>query len=120
MANQKVQFIMAVSDGDDAVMYPSNRLLSIHHEGDDVVKLYFEPGIGDAATGADREADSIDLTVPNETERSVTLAVIDALNYNYGAYKSKQRNYMIVKSDVDATMDNVSGITSCAISRAAV
>ena len=116
----KTQFIMAVSAGDDAVMYPSNRMLSMQHEGDDVVKMYFEPGIGDGATGADREADSIDLTVPNETERSVTLAIIEALNYNKGTYKSKQRNYMIVKSDVDATMDNVSGITSCAITRAAV
>lgn len=116
----KTQFIMAVSDGDDAVMYPSNRMLSIQHEGDDVVKMYFEPGIGDGATGADREADSVDLTVPNETERSVTLAIIEALNYNKTTYKSKQRNYMIVKSDVDATMDNVAGITSCAITRAAV
>ena len=111
---------MAVSAGDDAVMYPAGRMLSIQHEGDDVVKMYFEPGIGDSTTGADREADSIDLTVPNETERSVTLAVLDAINYNYGTYKSKQRNYMIVKSDVDATMDNVSGITSCVITRAAV
>jgi len=116
----KKQFIMAVSDADDAVMYPANRMLSIHHEGDDVVKMYFEAGEGDAATGADREADSIDLTVPDETERSVTLAIIEALNYNVGAYKSKQRNYMIVKSDVDTTMDNVSGISSCVITRATV
>ena len=116
----KTQFVMAVSAADDAVMYPANRMLSIHHESDDTIKMYFEPNIGDGATGADREADSIDLTVPNETERSVTLAIIEALNYNIGAYKSKQRNYMIVKNDVDATMDNVSGITSCVITRAAV
>lgn len=117
---EKLQFVIAVSDGDDAVMYPANRLLSIHHEGDDVVKIYFEPGIGDGATGADREADSIDLTVPDETERSVTLAFLDALNFNAGAYKSKQRDFMVVCNDVDATENNVAGITSCAITRAAV
>ena len=117
---EKTQFIMAVSAGDDAVMYPAGRMLSMQHEGDDVIKVYFEPGVGDGATGADREADSINLTVPDETERAVTLAILDAINYNFGTYKSKQRDYMIVKNDVDATMDNVAGITSCTITRAAV
>ena len=117
---EKTQFIMAVSAVDDAVMYPAGRMLSMQHEGDDVIKVYFEPGIGDGATGADREADSIDLTVPDETERAVTLAILDAINYNFGAYKSKQRDYMMLKNDLVATEDNVAGITSCAIVRAAV
>ena len=117
---EKTQFIMAVSAVDDAVMYPAGRMLSMQHEGDDVIKVYFEPGIGDGATGADREADSIDLTVPDETERAVTLAILDAINYNWGSYKSKQRDYMMLKNDLVATEDNVAGITSCAIVRAAV
>ena len=120
MIREKSQFVIAVDDADDAVMFPISRLLSIHHEGDDVIKMAFDPGTGDVATGGNLEADVINLTVPNETERSVTLAILDAINYNVGAYKSKQRNYFTVCNDVDSTQNDVAGITSCTISFGAV
>jgi len=116
----KEKFIIAVSDDNDAVMYPLSRMLSMHHVGDDVITMYFDPGISDIGTGADAEADLIALTVPDETERAVTLAILDAINLDYGAYLTKQKGYVIVKDDVDATNDMVSGITSCAITRNAI
>ena len=116
----KEKFIIAVSADNDAVMYPLSRMLSMHHVGDDVITMYFDPGISDIGTGADAEADLIALTVPNETERAVTLAILDAINLDYGAYLKKQTGYVVIKDDVDATNDMVSGITSCAITRNAI
>ena len=116
----KEKFIIAVSDDNDAVMYPLSRMLSMHHVSDDTIIMYFDPGISDAGTGADAEADLITLTVPNETERAVTLAILDAINLDYGAYLKNQTGYVVIKDDVDATNDMVSGITSCTITRGAV
>ena len=131
MDTTKDLFIIAVSAADDAVMYPISRLLSIQHEdelndvggvggsGDDIVSMYFEPVIGDAATGADREADIINITVANETERATTLEIIEALNSNYGKYRKKQANSIVLVSDV-ATHPAAVTHASCAIIRNAV
>ena len=130
MDTTKDLFVIAVSAADDAVMYPISRLLSIQHEdklndtggaasGENIVSMYFEPCIGDAATGSTREADAINITVADETERVTTLEIIDALNSNYGKYRKKQANSIVLVSDVAGQTAAVTH-ASCAIVRNAV
>ena len=114
MAEREV-FLFFQDGNDDAYCYPLSAFRGFRHAGDTSLVMHFSPANNTLETTAGGLKDIVTITlVTADTERACMKDIIDTINGH------PHISGMIVKSDVDATMDNVSGITSCAITRAAV
>jgi len=109
--NNQEHFLVFVDGGDDAGMFPLSGLQSVTCAGNTAVIIKFAPGsLGD---GQAASLDTVALTVTADTEKTVMIAIADAIN-NATNYPKNTKNYTVIADDVTSTYVN-SNITACAI-----
>ena len=70
------KFLYFQDGNNDAYCYPVSNLISIIHDGDTSLKLFFAP----ASTNDANDTDLVTLTITTQTEKAVTQALIQAIN----------------------------------------
>jgi len=109
--NNQEHFLVFIDAADDAGMFPVSKIQSITCAGDAAVLVKFAPGsLGD---GQAASVDVVTLTVTADTEKTVMIALADAIN-NATKYPKNTKNYTVVADDVNSIYAN-SNITACAI-----
>lgn len=109
--NNQEHFLVFIDAADDAGMFPVSKLQSVTCASDGAVLVKFAPGsLGD---GQAASVDVVTLTVTADTEKTVMIAIADAIN-NATKYPKNTLNYTVVADDVNSIYAN-SNITACAI-----
>jgi len=96
--NNQEHFLVFIDAADDAGMFPVSKLQSVTCASDGAVLIKFAP---------------VTLTVTADTEKTVMIAIADAIN-NATKYPKNTLNYTVVADDVNSIYAN-SNITACAI-----
>lgn len=109
--NNQEHFLVFIDAADDAGMFPVSKLQSVTCAADATVLVKFAPGsLGDGQAGS---VDVVTLTVTADTEKTVMIAIADAIN-QATKYPKNTLNYTVIADDVNSIYAN-SNITACAI-----
>ena len=101
-----MKFLKFIDDGDDAAMYPADRLLAVTCATGGTVLCKFESGIGSFGTDGSAH-DLVTLTVTEDTEDKVMNAIAKACGHS-------RKSVITVCDDVNKEF-LISDILSCAI-----
>jgi hypothetical protein len=71
-----MKFLYFKDANNDAYMYPAANLISVIHDGDTTLKLFFAP----ASTNDAADTDLVTLTIDSNKEQEVCDAIVGALN----------------------------------------
>jgi len=71
-----MKFLYFKDANNDAYMYPAANLISVIHDGDTTLKLFFAPG----STNDAADTDLVTLTITSNNEQLVCDAIVGALN----------------------------------------
>jgi len=109
--NNQEHFLVFIAGGDDAGMFPLSGLQSVTCAGNTAVIVKFAPGsLGD---GQAASVDTVALTVTADTEKTVMIAIADAIN-NATNYPKNTKNYTVICDDVNSIFAHAN-ILSCTI-----
>ena len=109
--NNQEHFLVFIDAADDAGMFPVSKLQSVTCASDGAVLIKFAPGsLGD---GQAASVDVVTLTVTADTEKTVMIAIADAIN-NATNYPKNTKNYTVICDDVNSVFAHAN-ILSCTI-----
>tara|TARA_R100001510_G_C7577992_1_gene152036 strand:- start:55 stop:366 length:312 start_codon:yes stop_codon:yes gene_type:complete len=99
-----MKFLYFKDADNDAYMYPADNLISVIHDGDTTLKLFFAPG----STNDAADTDLVTLTITSNNEQEVCDAIAGALN-------APLTSGMVVVADAVAGVFLHSAITGTAL-----